>query len=75
MPLCLCTMITSNQETLLFAAQSLYEELDKYPNLEEIVDTPNGKGIVEKIDIFNGVIYIRLQNNDIEKFSFEELQV
>lgn len=60
---------------LAFEKDYYVEELSKYPGLEEIVETPSGKGIVEKIDIFNGVIYIRLQNNDIEKFSFEEQQV
>lgn len=60
---------------LAFEKDYYVEELNKYPSLEEIVETPGGRGIVEKIDIFNGFIYIRLENNDIEKFSFEQLQV
>jgi cell fate regulator YaaT (PSP1 superfamily) len=59
---------------LAFEKDYYLEELDKYPPLEEWVETPNGRGIVEKIDIFNGVIYVRLESNDIEKFSVQELQ-
>jgi cell fate regulator YaaT (PSP1 superfamily) len=59
---------------LAFEKDYYLEELDKYPPLEEWVETPNGRGIVEKIDIFNGVIYVRLESNDIEKFSVNELQ-
>ncbi|NIS38374.1 hypothetical protein GWN91_04245 [Candidatus Saccharibacteria bacterium] len=50
------------------------DELNKFPQVNEEVDTPNGKGIVEKIDIFNSIIYIRFQNHDIEKFTYDELQ-
>ena len=60
---------------LAFEKDYYLEELAKYPALEEVIDTPNGGGIVEKIDIFNGMVYVRLENNDIEKFDFRELQV
>ncbi|NIW00236.1 hypothetical protein GWN26_14390, partial [Candidatus Saccharibacteria bacterium] len=59
---------------LSFERDFYMDELNKFPQVNEEVDTPNGKGIVEKIDIFNSIIYIRFQNHDIEKFTYDELQ-
>jgi cell fate regulator YaaT (PSP1 superfamily) len=59
---------------LAFEKDYYLEELDKYPALEGWVETPNGRGIVEKIDIFNGVVYVRLESNEIEKFGVKDLQ-
>jgi cell fate regulator YaaT (PSP1 superfamily) len=50
------------------------EEMSKYPVVGTEIDTPGGRGKVEKIDIFNGVVYIGFGNDDIEKFKFDQLQ-
>ncbi|GAB4370948.1 MAG: stage 0 sporulation family protein [Calditrichia bacterium] len=49
------------------------EELQKYPCLEQKVKTPQGQGVVDKIDIFNKIVYVRYPNDELEKFSVEEL--
>ncbi len=59
---------------LAYERDDYVEELSKYPAPYEIVETPKGRGRVEKIDIFNGVIYVRLQDNEFEKFTYQELQ-
>ncbi|GAB4337164.1 MAG: stage 0 sporulation family protein [Calditrichia bacterium] len=58
---------------LAFEKMFYTEELEKYPCVEKMVNTPQGKGIVDKIDIFNGLVYVRFPNEGIEKFKLEEL--
>ncbi len=41
------------------------EEIERYPTVGKYIQTPKGKGRVEKIDIFNGVIYVRYPDDDI----------
>lgn len=60
---------------LAFENDYYLQELDKYPRLDEEVETPQGPGVVEKIDIFNGMVYVRFPNSDIEKFAINELQL
>jgi len=60
---------------LAFENDYYLQELDKYPQLDEEVETPQGPGVVEKIDIFNGMVYVRFPNSDIEKFAIDELQL
>ncbi|MCB0260156.1 MAG: hypothetical protein KDH97_06685 [Calditrichaeota bacterium] len=58
---------------LSFERDYYIDELNKYPTVGTRVRTPAGKGYVEKIDIFNGVIYVRLKD-EIEKFPIEEIR-
>lgn len=60
---------------LAFENDYYLQELDKYPQLDDEVETPGGPGVVEKIDIFNGMVYVRFPNSDIEKFAIHELQM
>lgn len=60
---------------LAFENDYYLQELDKYPQLDDEVETPGGPGVVEKIDIFNGMVYVRFPNSDIEKFAINELQL
>jgi len=41
------------------------EEIERYPTVGKYIQTPKGKGRVEKIDIFNAVIYVRYPDDDI----------
>jgi len=50
------------------------KELEKYPSLDERIKTPSGAGIVDKVDIFQGTVYVRFPNEEIEKFTLEELE-
>lgn len=50
------------------------EELSKFPLVDQPVDTPRGKGVTEKIDIYNQVVYVRFRNEDIERYSVDEVQ-
>ena len=50
------------------------KELEKYPEVDKQIATPSGKGIVDKVDIFHGLVYVRLANDDLEKFTLEQLQ-
>ena len=58
---------------LAFERDYYIEELSKFPRVGENVNTDRGKGVVEKVDIFNSVIYVRMMDEDIEKFSLSEL--
>ncbi len=49
------------------------EELGKYPTVGEKISTPSGAGIVEKVDIFNSVIYFRNAENDIVRMDVGDL--
>ncbi len=59
---------------LAFEKVFYLEELGKYPEVNEAITTPQGEGTVEKIDIFHKMVYVRLPNEDVEKFSLDELQ-
>lgn len=50
------------------------EELVRYPLVGQAIDTPGGTGLVEKVDIFNGVVYVRFPNDDIERYHREEIE-
>jgi cell fate regulator YaaT (PSP1 superfamily) len=58
---------------LAFEKVFYISELEKYPEIDEPVTTPQGKGVVDKIDIFHGIIYVRYPNDDLEKFTLKEL--
>jgi len=49
------------------------EELEHYPAIESLVTTPQGVGVVEKVDIFQQVVVVRLKNNDVEAFPIGEI--
>ncbi|RMG67029.1 MAG: hypothetical protein D6715_05605 [Calditrichaeota bacterium] len=49
------------------------EELARYPRIHARVKTPKGTGKVDKIDIFNAQLYVRLENDEIERFNREEI--
>ncbi len=59
---------------LAFERDFYLDEMAKYPTAGQTIDTPNGKGRVEKVDIFNGVVYVNIGDGGIEKFKFEQLQ-
>ncbi|MBN2366365.1 MAG: hypothetical protein EH225_10475 [Calditrichaeota bacterium] len=59
---------------LAFEKVFYVSELEKYPEIDETVKTPLGEGVVDKIDIFHGIIYVRYPNDDMEKFTLKELQ-
>jgi cell fate regulator YaaT (PSP1 superfamily) len=59
---------------LAFEKVFYVKELEKYPEVEEEVITPNGTGIVEKVDIFNRIVYVRLSEESVEKFDLEALR-
>jgi cell fate regulator YaaT (PSP1 superfamily) len=58
---------------LAFEKLFYIEELEKYPEIEKPIETPHGEGIVDKIDIFHGAVYVRFPNDDLEKFTLDEL--
>ena len=60
---------------LAFEKSFYIQELAKYPEVDQPVRTPLGEGVVDKIDIFNGTIYVRYPNEAIEKFTLEELEL
>ena len=59
---------------LAFEKLFYISELEKYPEIDQPVDTPQGKGVVDKIDIFHGLVFIRYPNDDLEKYSLDELK-
>ena len=59
---------------LAFEKLFYISELEKYPEIEQPIETPLGKGLVDKIDIFHGIIYVRYPNDDLERFTLAELK-
>jgi cell fate regulator YaaT (PSP1 superfamily) len=59
---------------LAFEKVFYIEELDKYPVLDSTVRTPQGEGIVEKVDIFNESIYVKFPNEEVDKFKLDEIE-
>ncbi len=59
---------------LAFEKVFYMEELEKYPVIDHPVRTPQGEGVVEKIDIFHGTIYVRFPNEEIEKFTLNQIE-
>lgn len=49
-------------------------ELEKYPEVDQPIHTPQGDGIVDKIDIFHGLVYVRYPNDELEKYTLDELR-
>lgn len=60
---------------LAFEKVYYVQELEKYPEVDKPIQTPQGQGVVDKIDIFHRTIYVRFSNEEIEKFSLNDLQV
>lgn len=59
---------------LAFEKLFYISELERYPEVDKQINTPHGPGIVDKIDIFHNTIYVRFPNEDLEKFSLDELK-
>ena len=59
---------------LAFEKVFYLHELEKYPILDSPVNTPQGKGVVDKIDIFHGTIYVKFPNDEVDKFTVEEIE-
>ena len=58
---------------LAFERDFYIEELSKYPTVGNAIQTPDGNGTVDKVDIFNGVVYVRSRENDISRYTCAEL--
>ncbi len=50
------------------------EEIERYPTVGKYIQTPKGKGRVEKIDIFNAVVYLRYPDDDIVSFPIKTIE-
>jgi cell fate regulator YaaT (PSP1 superfamily) len=59
---------------LAFEKLFYIEELEKYPEIDTPINTPHGQGVVDKIDIFKGSVYVRFPNDELEKFSLKDLK-
>jgi cell fate regulator YaaT (PSP1 superfamily) len=59
---------------LAFEKTFYVEELKKYPPIDSTIKTPQGTGVVDKIDIFHGLVYVRFPNEEIEKFALDEIE-
>ena len=58
---------------LRFELGQYIEEIQKYPFKESVYKTPRGRGIVEKNDIFNGYVYLKFDDGEIDKFTLSEI--
>lgn len=60
---------------LAFERDFYMETLASYPKVGNRVMTPDGKGIVRKIDIFNAALYVSLGEGDTRRFPVSEVSV
>lgn len=58
---------------LAFERDFYIDELSKFPKVGERINTENGDGVVEKVDIFNSVIYVRMGDDDIQRITLPEI--
>ncbi len=58
---------------LAFERRFYLEEMARYPKVGETITTPDGTGKVEKIDIFNELVYVMYPDNEIRKVKLEEI--
>jgi len=59
---------------LAFEKAFYAHELERFPEVDKPVHTPQGEGIVDKVDIFKGLVYVRFSDEVIEKFNLEDLK-
>ncbi len=59
---------------LAFEKVFYISELEKYPEIDQSIKTPLGQGVVDKIDIFHGTIYVRYPNDEMEKFTLDQIK-
>jgi len=50
------------------------ESMKKYPEMNSLIVTPKGKGVVEKIDVFKEEIYVKYPSEEWEKYSLTDLE-
>ncbi|MCD4693621.1 MAG: hypothetical protein K8R79_11955, partial [Calditrichales bacterium] len=61
---------------LLYEKSFYSSSLERYPMVESDVDTNRGKAIIDKIDIFREVVYLRYEDEDeIEMITLKELKI
>lgn len=59
---------------LLYEQEFYCEEIKKYPELESEIKTQKGVGIIEKIDIFKKIIYLRYEDETLELIELEKVK-
>ncbi len=59
---------------LAFEKVFYVKELEQYPEIDESISTPHGKGIVEKVDIFSHTVSVRFANDEVEQFSLNDIK-
>ena len=61
---------------LLYEKSFYSSSLERFPMVESDVDTNRGKAIIDKIDIFKEVVYLRYEDEDeIEMITLKELKI
>ena len=59
---------------LAFEKTFYAHELERFPEVDKPIRTPQGEGVVDKVDIFKGTVYVRFSDEAIEKFNLEDLE-
>ena len=60
---------------LAFERDTYLETLAGYPQVGARVMTPDGKGIVRKIDIFNSALYVSMGDGDTRRFEVADVKL
>lgn len=58
---------------LMFEKLFYTESLKRFPPLDTKVETPRGTGYIDKIDIFNNIIFLKFNDDEYENFSIDEI--
>jgi cell fate regulator YaaT (PSP1 superfamily) len=58
---------------LMFEKLFYAESLQNFPPLDSAIETPRGKGYIDKIDIFNNSVLLRFNDDEFENYSIEEI--
>ena len=58
---------------LKYETDSYLLELEKYPARDSLYRTPRGEAVIEKIDIFTGLIYMKFPSGEWERYSLDEV--
>ena len=54
---------------LLFEKEFYQEAKGKFPAIETVIKTEKGTGKVERVDIFNESVFVRYEDDNVEKMS------
>ena len=58
---------------LRFEKDQYLDAIQRFPEIDTIVQTSKGEARIDKLDIFKNIVYLRYGNDDWERLSLDEV--